>query len=73
MLSVAEAELAALVTMVQDMICIYKVIKSMGLKVELTMLTEMDNSGARDLINSWSVCGRTTCKCSSYANLKRMG
>ena len=32
---------------------------SLGLEVELPMLVEMDNSGARDLANSWSVGGRT--------------
>jgi hypothetical protein len=30
---------------------------SIGLKVELPMFVEMDNSGARDLANSWSVDG----------------
>eukprot|EP00804_Cyclotella_cryptica_P007776 CCRYP_001385-RA/>CCRYP_001385-RA protein AED:0.40 eAED:-0.17 QI:0/-1/0/1/-1/1/1/0/271 len=58
-LSVTEAELAAVVTMVQDMMYIYRVINSMGLKVKLPMIAEMDNSGARDLANSWSVGGRT--------------
>ncbi|KAL7474764.1 hypothetical protein ACHAW6_000717 [Cyclotella cf. meneghiniana] len=58
-LSVTEAELAAVVTMVQDMMYVYRVIKSMGLYVELPMTAELDNSGARDLANSWSVGGRT--------------
>jgi hypothetical protein len=58
-LSVTEAELAAVVTMVQDMMYIYRVVSSMGLKVELPMLAEMDNSGAQDLANSWRVGGRT--------------
>ena len=31
----------------------------MGLEVELPMVVEVDNSGARDLANSWSVGGRT--------------
>ena len=44
--------------MVQDMMYVYRVIKSLGLNVELPMLAEMDNSGARDLANSWSVGGR---------------
>ena len=30
----------------------------MGLKVELPMLAEIDNSGVRDLANSWSIGGR---------------
>ncbi|KAL7480971.1 hypothetical protein ACHAW6_006644 [Cyclotella cf. meneghiniana] len=58
-LSVTEAELAAVVTMVQDMMYVYRVIKRMGLHVELPMTVEMDNSGARDLANSWSIGGRT--------------
>ena len=58
-LSVTEAELAAVVTMVQDMMYVYRVIKSMGLQAELPMIAEMDNSGAQDLANSWSVGGRT--------------
>jgi hypothetical protein len=31
----------------------------MGLKVKLPMLLEMDNKGAVDLANNWSVGGRT--------------
>ena len=58
-LSVTEAELAAVVALVQDMMYVYRVIKSIGLKVKLPMIVEMDNSGARDLANSWSVGGRT--------------
>ena len=58
-LSVTEAELAAAVSLVQDMMYTYRVVVSMGLEVELPMLVEMDNSGARDLANSWSVGGRT--------------
>ena len=58
-LSVTEAELAAAVSLVQDMMYVYRVMMSLGLEVELPMLVEMDNSGARDLANSWSVGGRT--------------
>ena len=45
--------------MVQDMMYVYRVITSMGLQADLPMIAEMDNSGARDLANSWSVGGRT--------------
>jgi hypothetical protein len=45
--------------MVQDMMYVYRVITSMGLQVELPMTAEMDNSGAHDLTNSWSISGRT--------------
>jgi hypothetical protein len=58
-LSVTEAELAALVSCVQDMLYVYRIIISLGLQVELPMAVELDNSGARDLANSWSVGGRT--------------
>ncbi len=58
-LSVTEVELAAVVSMVQDMMYVYRVIKSLGLNLELPMLAEMDNSGARNLANSWSVGGQT--------------
>jgi hypothetical protein len=58
-LSVTEAELTACVSCVQDMMYVYRVVTSMGLQVELPMVVEVDNSGARDLANSWSVGGRT--------------
>ena len=58
-LSVTEAELAAAVSLVQDMMYVYRVVTSMGLQVQLPMIAEVDNSGARDLANSWSVGGRT--------------
>ena len=47
-LSVTEAELAALVSCVQDMLYVYRIIISLGLQVELPMTVELDNSGARD-------------------------
>jgi hypothetical protein len=31
----------------------------MGLKVKLRMILEMDNKGAVDLANNWSIGGRT--------------
>jgi hypothetical protein len=34
-------------------------LESIGLKVELFMILEMDNTGAVDLVNSFSVGGRT--------------
>ena len=36
-----------------------RIIESVGLKVQLPMVLEMDNKGAVDLINNWSVGGRT--------------
>jgi hypothetical protein len=36
-----------------------RIVESMGLKVEKPMILEIDNSGAFDLTNNWSVGGRT--------------
>jgi len=58
-LSVTESEGSAGVTCVQDMLYTKKVVESMGMKVELPMILEMDNKGAVDLANNWSVGGRT--------------
>ena len=58
-LSVTEAEGAAGVTEAQDMLSVYNILKSLGLKVQLPMVLEMDNKGAVNLANSWSVGGRT--------------
>ena len=43
----------------QDMLDIKRVLESMGLEVELPMVLKIDNSGAVDLANNWSVGGRT--------------
>ena len=59
MLSVTEAKIAAGVMVAQDMLYIYHSLESLKLKVELPMVLEMDNSGAVDIANSWSVSGRT--------------
>jgi hypothetical protein len=58
-LSVTEAELFAAVLCAQDMLYVKKVLESIGLKVKLPMILYMDNQGAIDLVNSWSVGGRT--------------
>ena len=58
-LSVTEAEGAAGVTEAQDMLYVANVLESLGLQVEYPMVLEMDNKGAVDLANSWSVGGRT--------------
>jgi hypothetical protein len=58
-LSVTEAETGGGVTTAQDMVYIYRLFTSLGLKVELPMVLEMDNKGAVDLANNWSVGGRT--------------
>eukprot|EP00970_Alexandrium_tamarense_P014138 scaffold3896_cov260-Alexandrium_tamarense.AAC.1 len=43
----------------QDMMYLYQSLTKIGLSVELPMVLEMDNSGAVDLANSYSVGGRT--------------
>ena len=58
-LSVTEAELVAAVDCVQTMLFARQIILSMGLRVKLPMLLEMDNKGGKDIINSWAVGGRT--------------
>jgi hypothetical protein len=58
-LSVAEAELMALIACVQEMIHVKQLIKSMKLKVKLPMEIQVDNKGAKDLVNNWSIGGRT--------------
>lgn len=50
MLPVTEAELVAVVTMIQ-------VVNSMGLYVELFMVAKIDNSGTYNLANSWRIGG----------------
>ena len=58
-LSVTEAELYASVQCAQDMLFVWKIIKSIGLKVKLPMILELDNKKAVDIANNWSVAGRT--------------
>ena len=41
------------------MLYIYRLLESLELEVELPMILEMDNTGAVDIANSWSVGGRT--------------
>ena len=58
-LSVTEAELYAAVLCAQDMLYVKKLLESMGLEVELPMVLRLDNKGAVDLANGWSIAGRT--------------
>ena len=58
-LSVTEAETAAGVMVTQDMMYAYRVLLLLGLKVKTPMILKMDNKGAVDLANNWSVGGRT--------------
>jgi hypothetical protein len=41
------------------MLYIWNILESMGLKIKLPMKVELDNKGTKDIINNWSVGGRT--------------
>jgi hypothetical protein len=41
------------------MLYIRNILESMGLKIKLPMKVVLDNKGAKDIINNWSVGGRT--------------
>lgn len=56
--SSAESELGAATACAQDMLFVMRVLESMGLKVKLPMILEVDNKGAIDWVNSWTVGGR---------------
>jgi hypothetical protein len=43
----------------QEMLYVMRLLQSMELKVKLPMVLEIDNKGAVDLSNSWSVSGGT--------------
>jgi hypothetical protein len=58
-LSVCKAAQYSGVIRTQEMLYCKNVLESMGLKVKLPMLLEMDNKGAVDLANNWSVGGQT--------------
>jgi hypothetical protein len=58
-LSVTESELGSTTEMAQDMLFAMHIIESMGLKVKKPMILCVDNKGAKDLANNWSVGGRT--------------
>ncbi|MGH7955289.1 MAG: reverse transcriptase domain-containing protein [Gloeomargaritales cyanobacterium] len=58
-ISVTESELFAGTTNAQDMLYAKRVIESVGLRVQLPMILEIDNKGAVDLVNNYSVGGRT--------------
>jgi hypothetical protein len=58
-LSVTEAELFAATSNAQDMVYVKRILESIRLRVHLTMILEVDNKGAVDLVNNFSVGGRT--------------
>jgi len=58
-LSVTEAELIAATSNAQDMMYVKRLLESVGLKVALPMVLELDNRGTVDLVNNYSVGGCT--------------
>ena len=58
-LSTTESELVAGTQCAQDVLYVYKIMTSIGLKVKLPMILEIDNRGTVDLANNWSIGGRT--------------
>ena len=75
--SVTEAEAGAAATCAQDMIYTKNIIESLDLEMEFLIMLEIDNRGAVDLINSWSVRGSTRHKCwgqtELFARIERAG
>ena len=71
-LSVTETELVAATQCVQEILYVKKVIESIGLKVELPIILKMDDKGAKDLINNWSVGGRMRHIEVKYFSLREM-
>ena len=58
-LSVTEAEFVSACDCAQDMLYVHRIMTSLGLKVKLPMILEIDNKGTVDLANNWSIGGRT--------------
>eukprot|EP00957_Ditylum_brightwellii_P029631 2239212-Ditylum_brightwellii.AAC.1 len=58
-LFVTEVELFAAILCIQDMLFAMRVPNAMQLQVELPMTLFIDNKGATDLCNNWSIGGRT--------------
>ena len=56
-MSVTEAKLSRGVTCAQDMLYVKQVLQSLELKMKLPVLLQMDNRGAVDLANNWSLGG----------------
>jgi len=59
MLSVTEVELVSATNCEQHMLYSMQVLESLGLKVKKPMILWMDNKGAIDLANNWSMGGCT--------------
>jgi hypothetical protein len=57
-LSVTEAEIVAATSCAQSMLFEFRLLRSIGLDVKLPMELRVDNSGAKDFFNNWSIGGR---------------
>ena len=71
-LSVTEAECVAATSCVQDMIYGKNFLESLGLKVELPMILEMDNKGGVDIFNNWSIAGNTRAVSIRFAYIREL-
>jgi hypothetical protein len=58
-LYVTESELGGATETAQDMLLAMRIVESMGLTVKKLMILYVDNKGAKDLANNWSI-GRCT-------------
>jgi hypothetical protein len=58
-LCTTEAETIAAVQYAQEMLYTSRLITSFGLKIKLLIKLEINNKRAIDLLNSWSISGRT--------------
>ena len=58
-LRVTEAELYAAVECIQDMMFVQRVISSIGIELELPMMSEVASKGVIDLYHNWSIGSRT--------------
>jgi hypothetical protein len=58
-LSVTEAEIFAATSNAQDMMYVKRILESIRLRVHLPMILEVDNKYAVDLVNNFSLGGRT--------------
>ena len=47
------------VTTMQDMLFVKDIVESMELKVEIPMILWSDNKGVVDIVNGWTIGGRT--------------
>ena len=71
-LSVTEAEAVAASDCVRDMMYGKNFLESMGLKVKLPMVIEIDNQGAIAIFNSWSISGNSRAVGVRYAYVREL-